>query len=100
MEIKTKISEDNTVCTIYIKGDFNFSGLHEFNKLYQANITSEKIFVDFHDTNMIDSSALGMLLNLQKELNKADKEIAIINSNSVIRKILAITNFEKKFTVE
>ena len=49
---------------------------------------------------MIDSSALGMLLNLQSALNKKDNEITIVNCNEVISKILTITNFSNKFNVE
>lgn len=101
MNINAGFSENNSVYTISIMGDFTFSLLHEFNKSYaHPDVSSAKIVVDFLNTEMIDSSALGMLLKMQKELNKLDKEITIINSNAFIKKILIITNFETKFTVE
>ena len=101
MEIDTSFSENNTAYTISIKGDFNFSGLQKFRDSYKDNeLSSKKIIIDFRETKMIDSSALGMLLNLQKDFNKKDNEITIVNSNDVIRKILTITNFSNKFNIE
>ncbi len=101
MKINTNFSEGNTICTIFIKGDFNFSALHEFRSSYEnKDLSSVRIIIDFRETSTIDSSALGMLLNLQKDLNKKDNEITIVNSNDVIGKILTITNFSNKFNIE
>jgi len=101
MKIKTNFSENNTIYTISINGDFNFSVLQEFRKSYKDNdLSSVRIIIDFRETSTIDSSALGMLLNLQNDLNKKDNEITIVNSNEVIRKILTITNFSNKFNIE
>lgn len=101
MSINTEFSENKSVYTIYINGDFNFSMLQDFKNSYAApDVPAAKIVVDFRDTEMIDSSALGMLLNMQKELDKADQEITIINSKDFVKKILTITNFEKKFSIE
>lgn len=105
MSITTRFSNDNDVYTISIDGDFEFSRLNEFRKAYtdevnENKIASAKVIIDFEKTNTIDSSALGMMLNMQKHLNKQDREIAIINCNDVVAKILKITNFEKKFAVE
>jgi len=103
MTISTRFSKDNTVYTISIEGDFEFSRLNEFRKAYTENedaIRSAKIVIDLDKTNTIDSSALGMMLNMQKHLNKEDREISIINCNEIVSKILNITNFEKKFKVE
>ena len=105
MSISTRFSADKKVYTISIEGDFEFSRLNEFRKAYtdehnENEIQSAKIVIDLDKTNTIDSSALGMMLNMQKTLNKADREISIINSNDIVAKILHITNFEKKFNVE
>ena len=101
MEIETSFSENNTVYTISIKGDFDFSSLQKFRDSYKDKaLSAVKIIIDFRETTMIDSSALGMLLNLQSDLNKKDNEITIVNCNEVISKILSITNFANKFNVE
>jgi HptB-dependent secretion and biofilm anti anti-sigma factor len=101
MEIETKISSDKKIFTISIEGDFNFSLLSLFKQSYSndAAILADKVIIDFRKTKTIDSSALGMLLNMQKDLGKSDDKTSIINSNEIITKILKITNFSKKFNV-
>ncbi len=101
MKITTMFSNENTVFTIYIEGDFNFSLLHEFRKSYSdVDVLQDKeIVIDLRKTLTVDSSALGMLLNMQADLGKQDKDIKIINCNDVVRKIFHITNFEKKFNI-
>ena len=101
MSINTEFSNNKSTFTISIAGIFNFSMLYDFRKSYSdPDVALAKIIVDFRETEMVDSSALGMLLNMQKDLNKADKEITIINSNKSVKKILVITNFEKKFSID
>jgi anti-anti-sigma factor len=58
------------------------------------------VTVDMRETSAIDSSALGMLLNMKRFLNKSDKEIKIKNCNQVVKKVFQITNFNQKFTIE
>ena len=102
MDIDTQISSDKSIFTILISGDFNFSGLHMFKASYDNNDAraATKVVVDFRNTETIDSSALGMLLNMQKTLAKKHDDMTIVNSNDVISKILTITNFSKKFKIE
>ena len=101
MTIQTRFSKDNDIYTISIDGSFDFSRLNEFREAYSnENIKSAKVIVDLSKTETIDSSALGMLLNMQRHLKKANGEIKIVNCNSVVAKIFNITHFEKKFNIE
>ena len=102
MSIETKLSSDKKTFSILIEGDFNFSLLHEFKASYnnEEARAADKIIIDFRKTLTVDSSALGMLLNLQKELEKSGDDTVIINCNEMIAKILKITNFSKKFHIE
>ena len=101
MSIETQISSDKKTFSIFIEGDFNFSLLHEFKASYNndAAMAADKIILDLRKTLTVDSSALGMLLNLQKDLGKSGDSTEIINCNEVISKILKITNFSKKFKI-
>lgn len=102
MNIDTRLSADKKTFTILIEGDFNFSLLHEFKRSYNNSDASsaDNIVIDFRKTLTVDSSALGMLLNLQKDLDKYKDNTKIINCNDVILNILKITNFYKKFDIE
>jgi anti-anti-sigma factor len=48
----------------------------------------------------MDSSALGMLINMKKYWQDRDSNIRIINSSPQVKKIFAISRFDKKFTIE
>lgn len=101
MSIETKFTDDNELLMISIKGTFDFSMLNEFRAAYSGEMDkSIKIVIDMRDTSSINSSALGMLLNMQRYLNKDDGEIEIINSNDVVQKIFNITHFNNKFNIK
>ena len=101
MAVETRVSEDGNLLIISINGAFDFALLNDFRKAYSNDeCTPNKFIVDLRSTSTIDSSALGMLLNMKRHLNKPDGEIKIINCNDVIKKVLRITSFNKKFTIE
>ena len=102
MSINSLLTNNKKTFTIFIEGEFNFSLLHPFRRSYNNSDASNagEIIVDLRKTSTVDSSALGMLLNMQQDLNRKDKAIRIINCNDVVKKIFTITNFEKKFNVE
>lgn len=100
MNVKTAFSEDNKIYTISIDGSFDFNSLNNFRQAYsEEDIKATKVVIDMRKTSTIDSSALGMLLNMQRHLSKADGEISIVNCNPIVAKIFAITHFGKKFSI-
>lgn len=101
MSIECKYSENDTVLTIGIRGVFNFSLLNDFRQAYtDKSIKSIKIIIDMAATTSMDSSALGMLLNMQEYLGKSDGEIRIIKCNADVMKVFGITCFDKKFNID
>jgi anti-anti-sigma factor len=101
MTVETRVTNDNTVLIIGVIGKFDFKLLNEFRQAY-SNDTADfvKVVIDMRQTSTIDSSALGMLLNMQRYLKKTDTEINIINCNPDVTKIFNITHFDKKFIIE
>ena len=100
MNVNTAFSQDDQVYTITIDGSFDFNSLNNFRQAYtDENIKAAKVVIDMRKTATIDSSALGMLLNMQRHLNKSDGEISIVNCNPIVAKIFAITHFGKKFSI-
>ena len=101
MTIEAAFTENDEMLVISIKGAFDFPMLNDFRRAYSGDFdNSTKIVIDMRDTLSINSSALGMLLNMQRHLNKNDGEISIINCNEVVQKIFKITHFNKKFNIE
>ena len=101
MSIKTQLSNDQSTYIIQISGMFDFTMLNAFRQAYDnSNERGKKYVIDMRDVMTIDSSALGMLLNMKRTLNCDDKAIKIINCNQFVKKIFQITHFEKKFSIE
>jgi len=100
MAITSKFTENNNVLTICVEGDFDYSLAKEFKSKYNNEAhTIKNVTVDLSKAKTIDSSALGMILGMQKDLNLANDCISLINANDIIGKVLKITNLNNRFNV-
>ncbi|AZZ95395.1 STAS domain-containing protein [Hahella sp. KA22] len=99
MTIETKVTSDGAAVTIYIRGRFDFSVVNQFREAYEAHKQKKHFYIDMRQTEHMDSSALGMLLNMRSYLGSDAIKIDIINCSPGIRKILEIAKFDKKFAI-
>jgi len=101
MSLSTSTSADGQIFTIEIKGKFDFNFVQDFRNAY-SNIEGDldTVIVDLRETDYMDSSALGMLLNMQKSLSGRVNRIKISNCRPQIKKILQISRFDKKFDID
>lgn len=96
-----ELSEDKQTLTITITGRFDFSAHQRFRDAYEKrNDTPKKFVVDLKSTTYLDSSALGMLLLLRDHAGGEKAIVRLINISSDVKKILAISNFDKLFKME
>jgi anti-anti-sigma factor len=100
MTVTSVLSEDSSVLTIAIEGRFDFAAHQEFRSAYEKAGTPGTYIVDLRKTTYLDSSALGMLLLLRDHAGGDNAQISLINVTADVKKILAISNFDKLFTVE
>ncbi|WP_296255880.1 MULTISPECIES: STAS domain-containing protein [unclassified Pseudomonas] len=101
MSVTSDRSPDEQQLTIKIKGRFDFSTHQDFRKAYEQETKARRYVVDLKDTNYLDSSALGMLLLLRDHAggDRSIAKVCLTNCNSDVKKILAISNFDKLFDV-
>ncbi|WP_395611218.1 STAS domain-containing protein [Pseudomonas sp. B22129] len=100
MSVESEVSLDGKKLTIAVKGRFDFGSHQTFRDAYERFYkVPEQYVVDLKDTTYMDSSALGMLLLLRDHAGGDDSEVQVVNSNSDVRKILAISNFDKLFDI-
>ena len=100
MSVSTTVSSDKNEVTIQVTGRFDFSTHRDFVKAYKEYPKGAVSFVvDLKGADYMDSSAMGMLLQL-REYGKSDKNVQLINGNEGILEILRIANFDKLFTIE
>ena len=100
MSVESEVSLDGKKLTIAIKGRFDFGSHQTFRESYERFYKVPELYVvDLKDTTYMDSSALGMLLLLRDHAGGDNSEVQVVNSNSDVRKILAISNFDKLFDI-
>lgn len=85
---------------IKITGRFDFNAHHDFRNIYRNEKSDATYSIDMSGTEYIDSSALGMLLLLREHAGNESAKISIKGCNEDIKKIFAISNFEKLFAIE
>lgn len=101
MAVTSHVSAEDNQLTIAIKGRFDFAKHQEFRDAYEKSASKpDSVVVDLKEATYIDSSALGMLLLLRDHAGGDDAQIQVVNSNSDVRKTLAISNFDKLFDIK
>ncbi|XOV77765.1 MAG: STAS domain-containing protein [Aestuariibacter sp.] len=100
MTVEKHFSENDATLTISPSEKFDFASVQEFKATYAEDMDKvETVVIDLSRTEYMDSSALGMLLNMQKALKERVTTFEIINSRPQVKKILEISRFDKKFTI-
>ena len=99
MSVTSDRSPDEQQLTIKIKGRFDFSTHQDFRGAYEKATQATRYVVDLKETNYLDSSALGMLLLLRDHAGGESAQVHITHSSTDVRKILAIANFDKLFSI-
>lgn len=92
------IKSENDVVTVTLGSKFDFDSVNDFRESY-LDAKGKAYIVDFRNTEYMDSSGLGMLLNMRRDLGESAADISLINCRPQVKKILAISRFEKKFTI-
>ena len=96
-DIHTNI-RDNIVY-ITLGNRFDFNSVNHFRDAY-SNQKGTEFVVDFRNTEYMDSSGLGMLLNMKRHLENITSKISLTNCRPQIKKVLMISRFDKKFAIK
>jgi anti-anti-sigma factor len=100
MPINSTVSENDSEVTITVSGRFDFSNHHDFIQAYKVHPKGEKKYiVELSAAEYMDSSAMGMLLQLREHSTKEPDSVVLANGNDAIREILRIANFDKLFAI-
>ena len=100
MSVTVESSNEGKQVKIAISGNFDFTVVQDFRKTYMdIDGNSTDVTVDMRETEYMDSSALGMLLNMKKHIGETPEGIKIINCRPQVKKILDISRFDKKFDI-
>ena len=100
MTVAVERAADGSPVTIRMPQQFDFKVHKEFRKAYEDGKAPARCYlVDFRSTEYMDSSALGMLLQLRDYAGKDAQRVRLVNVRGRVRDILSIANFDKLMTV-
>jgi HptB-dependent secretion and biofilm anti anti-sigma factor len=95
--LKTK-SKDGSEITISLPEKFDFQLHKEFRQAYEEDGV-KSLVLDMNKTQYMDSSALGMLLQLKEYADSNNSKMSIKNASNNIMQIMQIAHFDKLFTI-
>jgi anti-anti-sigma factor len=98
MRIQKIRSKDGEEITLLLPEKFDFQLHKEFKDAYEQSNASAMV-LDMNKTLFMDSSALGMLLQLKEHSEKNNKKIKIRNASKNVLQIMEIAHFDKLFKV-
>jgi len=100
MSLDREFTEDGKELTIYLEEKFDFGKVQDFRLAYSEGSEGViSIVINLQKTEYMDSSALGMLLNMQKSVSDSVTSFKITHCRPQVLKILQIARFEKKFNI-
>lgn len=100
MTVSTHPINDGKTLKISITDRFDFNIHKDLRSAYKDNPPDLNYVVDLKGASYMDSSALGMLLQLREHAGGSKTAVTISNADQNIREILRIANFDKLMTVE
>lgn len=98
MTVETEVNAVSKHITIFVTGAFGFHIIQEFRRCY-SDKRDYQFTVDLRKVDYIDSAGLGMLINMHNYLEQSDGNIQITNTLPQVRKVLAISRFDRKFRI-
>lgn len=99
MAISIEQSADGPDVVIKVTGRFDFSCHQDFSETFKIYPPGERGYVvDLSETDYMDSSALGMLLQLREHADRS-AGVSLINGSEGVNEMLHVANFDKLFSI-
>lgn len=101
MSISVSTDANTDAMTICVNGSFDFSVHGALRNAYENAATRHKKYVvDLTRASYMDSSALGMLLQLREFAGNASDAVVVKNARGAVRDVLKVANFDRLMRIE
>ncbi len=100
MTVSTQTMDGGSTIKINITDRFDFNIHKDLRNAYKDKPLDLQYIIDLRGASYMDSSALGMLLQLREHAGGSKTAVTISNADPNIKEILRIANFDKLMTVE
>ncbi|HBE02328.1 MAG: hypothetical protein A2096_06675 [Spirochaetes bacterium GWF1_41_5] len=95
--------KDNNVYTFFISGELTLENENSLKEEISGKLENDncaKVVLDLSGMEYIDSSGIGMLVYLNKELKNSGKELALKNVSDSVMEIFKIGCFDDILKIE
>ena len=101
MSLNATPSPDGKTLNIRMGSRFDFAAHSGLRAAYAgAHPRYQTYVIDLRETSYMDSSALGMLLQLKEHAGGGARSVQIKNATKGIRDILAVANFDQLMQID
>ena len=100
MDINVHLTEGTA--RVALTGRFDFNCHREFRSACDGALghpDASNIEIDFRRVEYLDSSALGMLLQLRERAQAASRAVRLANCSGIVGDVLKVANFGKLFAM-
>lgn len=95
------IEYGDNIQTAKLKGDLDVYSEDEFKTFIEENIKEDTdVVFDLSELDYLDSTGLGMFMNVYNDQKANDKKVKIINAKDNIHKLFKITDLTGLFEME
>ncbi len=96
------IKHDNGRSIVQLPAVFSHSVTGEFLREVKGELEqgAASLYLDFKDTGLIDSAAIGTLVSIAKDCRSNGARLTLCNLNTDIKDLFIQTGFDKIFTIE
>lgn len=98
----TSIEERDDILLVKLKGDLDVYSKEDFANFCDTSLknTDKNLVIDLENLDYIDSTGLGMFINIYKAQEDKDKYVKVINPKENIKKLFKITDLTNLFDME
>lgn len=99
---KANIEEKNDHLLVELIGDLDVYSKENFSKFCDESLKdkNENLIIDLEKLDYIDSTGLGMFINIYKDQKEKEKSVKVINAKENIKKLFKITDISDLFEME
>ena len=99
---KADIEEKNDHLLVKLIGDLDVYSKENFSKFCDESLKdkNENLIIDLEKLDYIDSTGLGMFINIYKDQKEKEKSVKVINAKENIKKLFKITDISDLFEME
>ncbi len=100
MAVEWKILKDKGELHVFVRGRFDFSQYQALQALFQLSESELSVYIlDLGEVDYVDSSAVGILLELHEHAQSMNVEVRLVRCNDDLLSLFQAAELDSKFSI-